>query len=133
MSAKVYDGEDVNFIVDNIIATGLAEGEAIECGQNEDGFKTSVGMKGDVEISKSNDKTGYYKVKLQQSSPANAQYEKAARSMKAVKVQVVDLNDGAIQTSCTEGYFKKTADKKFGSETSEREYEIFAVDYTTNE
>lgn len=131
--ANTYDGKDVNFIAGGVIATCLAEGEAIECDQNEENFTETVGMQGDVEWSETNNKTGYFKIKLMQTSPTCALYEKWAREGTIVPVQVIDLNTGAINASCTKGRVKKTAAKKWGPKSSEREYKFAAADYSTNE
>jgi len=129
--AKVYNGKNTHFVADGRIATGLAEGDAIECGPNVDAFTESVGMKGDVEWSDTNNFTGYFKVKLQQTSPTCALYEKWAREGTIVPVQLIDLNTGGINASCTQARVKKTAVKKYGPKSTEREYEFAAADYTT--
>lgn len=128
-----YDSKDVNFIANGLVATGLAEGDAIECGQNEDFFTETVGLKGDVVHNESNDETGFFKVKLTQTSPFCAIFEKWAKEGTYVPIQVVDLNTGGTNSSCTKGRIKKTPDKKWGKEASEREYEFAAVDYRTNQ
>lgn len=129
--ARVFDGKSVHFVADGTIATGLAEGDAIECGPNADAFTETVGMQGDVEWSETNNKTGYFKIKLQQTSPTCALYEKWAREGTIVPVQLVDLNTGGINASCTQARVKKTAVKKYGPKSTEREYEFAAADYTT--
>lgn len=126
-----YDSKDVNFVVNNIVLTDLAEGDSIECGRNEDFFSETVGLNGDVVHNTTNNDTGFFKVKLMQTSPYCATLEQWAREGTYVPVQIIDLNSGGINASCTKGRVKKTADKSFGNKVGEREYEIAAVDYTT--
>ncbi|MBC3889515.1 DUF3277 family protein [Acetobacterium paludosum] len=131
---NTYDFNDISFIVDGVIATGLSDGDdAVSCGQNEDNFKESVGAQGDVILNEINNKTGFFKVKVQSTSPACAQYEKLANTGVLVPVQVIDSTTGGINASCTKGRVKKTPDKKWGATSSEREYEFFAIDYKTKE
>lgn len=129
-----YDSKDVNLILDGKFITGLAEGEAIEANQNEENFSKLVGMKGDVVLSETADKTGVVKFKLTSTSPSCAFCEELARrngENALVPVQVVDLTTGGITVSGNKARIKKTADKKWGSEATEREYELEVLDYTT--
>ncbi|MEL7659609.1 phage structural protein [Acetobacterium wieringae] len=128
---NTYNSNDANLATGGLIVTGLVEGDAIECGQNEEFFTTTVGLQGDVVDNESNNQTGYFKVKLLATSPWCAILEKRAREGSYDSYQVIDLNTGGINASCTRGRVKKTADKKWGKEVSEREYEIAAQDYKT--
>lgn len=129
-----YDSNDVNLILDGVIITGLAEGEAIEANQNEENFSKVVGMKGDVILSETNDKTGIIKFKLNSTSPFCSYCDELARrtgEKALIPAQVVDLTTGGISVGGNKARMKKTADKKWGPESTEREYELEVTDYTT--
>lgn len=131
---RTYDSKDVNLILNGNFITGLAEGEAIEANQNEESFTKKVGMQGDVVLSETQDKTGTIKFKLDSSSPSCQVVEELARRTgenALVAVQVVDLTTGGISAGGNKARVKKTADKKWGAESTEREYELEVTDYTT--
>lgn len=134
METTTYDAKDVNLIVNGVVTTGLGEGEAISASQNEENFTKNVGMQGDVTFSEITDKTGVITVSLKSTSPACAQYETLARlkgTAALVPVQVVDLTTGGISVGGTKCRLKKTADKSWGTEETEREFKFEVTNYTT--
>lgn len=133
MAVYTYDSNDVNFLFNTAVVTGLAEGEALEAGQNEESFTKQVGMHGDVTLSETTDKTGFMKVKLKSTSPFCQTFDQQANKTGEAALfsgQIVDLTTNGISAGGTKCRFKKMADKKWGTEETEREYEIEVVDFT---
>ena len=133
-TTTTYDSNDVNVIVNGVITTGLGKSPAISASQTGDSFKTNIGMKGDVTLSEMNDSTGKITISLKSTSPSCAQYEELARRTglsALVSVQVVDLTTNGISAGGTKCRIKKTSDKTWGEEETERKFEFEVTDYTT--
>jgi hypothetical protein len=124
----------VTVIGDGIIATGLADGDAVTIGQNEESFSKQVGIQGDVTFSETNDKTGFATLTLKATSPAVRQYEELSRRKgenALFSFQVIDANTNGLTSGGTKCRVKKSAEKSYSGEEGTREYEIEIADYTS--
>ena len=66
---KVYDFKQNTVIVAGMIATGYADGDAIQGERNEDKRTQTVGAAGEVTINKSNNDTGTFTLRFKPNSP----------------------------------------------------------------
>jgi hypothetical protein len=131
---NTYDSMSVTVIGDGIIATGLADGDAVTIGQNEESFSKQVGIQGDVTFSETNDKTGFATLTLKATSPAVRQYEELSRRKgenALFSFQVIDANTNGLTSGGTKCRVKKSAEKSYSGEEGTREYEIEIADYTS--
>ncbi|SMB95354.1 Protein of unknown function [Desulfonispora thiosulfatigenes DSM 11270] len=128
---RTFDTEDVNVIVGGIALTGFAEGSFVKAERNEDNFTEYVGAKGEVAVSESNDRTGEITVTLESTSPSVIYLTDLAnrKGVNAiVPVQIVDLNQNAIQVGGSECRVRKPATYEADKEISEREFVFFVAD-----
>lgn len=131
---NTYDSMDITVIGDGVIATGLADGDAVTIGQNEESFSKQVGIQGDVTFSETNDKTGFATLTLKATSPAIQQYEELSRRKgenALFSFQVIDANTNGLTSGGTKCRVKKSAEKSYSNEEGTREYEIEIADYTS--
>jgi len=129
-----YDSLDVTIIANEVITTGLADGDACTIGQNEESFSKQVGIQGDVTFSETNDKTGFATVTLKATSPAVQQYEELSRLKGETALfpfWVIDANTNGLTSGGTKCRVKKSAEKSYSNEEGTREYEIEIADYTS--
>ncbi|TDF92167.1 phage structural protein [Paenibacillus piri] len=127
MSTRTYDPKNVTITVDGIYITGLGE-SMVEIAKDENSYETKVGAQGDTVLTKINNALGTIKITLQQTSPQLAYLDRLANSGRMVPVSIISANDPKETTSVTEAFLKKPADRKYGKEAEDREYEFQALD-----
>ena len=131
---STYDSMDITVIGDGVIATGLADGDAVTIGQNEESFSKQVGIQGDVTFSETNDPTGFAKISFKATSPAVAQYEELSRRKGEAALfafQVIDANTNGLIRGGTKCRVKKPAEASYSNEEGTREFEIEIADFTS--
>ncbi|MCR8636182.1 MULTISPECIES: DUF3277 family protein [Paenibacillus] len=127
MSTKTYDPKNVAITVNGVYITGLGE-SMVEITKDENSYETKVGALGDVVRTKINNSLGTIKITLQQTSPQLSYLDTLANSGKVVPISIISSNDPKETTSVTEAFLKKPADRKYGKEAEDREYEFQALD-----
>lgn len=109
---RKHDPGNVSFVADTMLATGYAKGSFIEMDRYEDGAKTDIGSDGEATVIVSQNKSGYFKITLQQSSPmhdyltgkANALEQRLPEAFFACRLK--DGN-GSTLGQCKKGWIKK--------------------------
>lgn len=123
-----YDCQSFVLLVGGIRATGLAEDGQIEISRDEDAYKKYVGCGGEVTRSKSRNRSGSCKIKVQQSAAFNAVLSAFAAADEANDEGVFPLvlKDTAGLTTAVAGtgWIKKLPKLPIGKEVGELEWEI---------
>lgn len=127
MSTSTYDPKDVTATVGGTYLTGFSE-DMVEIEKTENNFETKVGAQGDVVRTKVNNPLGTIKVTLLPSSPQVSYMDKLASSGKLVPVSVIYSGTPKETTTATEAYVTKPANRTYGNEAADREYEIQCLD-----
>jgi hypothetical protein len=127
MSITTYDPKNVTITVNGVYVTGLGE-SMIEITKDENSYETKVGAQGDVVRTKVHNPLGTIKITLQQTSPQLALFDKLANSGQMVPISIISANNPKETTTVTQAFLKKPADRKYGKEAEDREYEFQALD-----
>jgi hypothetical protein len=127
MATKTYDPKSVTITVNGVYITGLGE-SMVEISKDENNYDTKVGAQGDTVRTKINNQLGTIKITLQQTSPQLAYLDKLANSGTLIPISIISANDPKETTSVTEAFVKKPADRKYGKDAEDREYEFQALD-----
>ncbi len=125
--AKTYDANDVTVIVDGTFLTGFGE-DLVSVSKDEENWATTVGAQGDVVRSKVNNDLGTITVTLQASSPQVLYLNGLANSGKLVPVSVIYNGTPKETSTATQAYIKKPADREYGNESGDREFEFQCLD-----
>ncbi|MEK4062198.1 MULTISPECIES: phage structural protein [unclassified Paenibacillus] len=128
---KTYDPMDVAVIVGGVFLTGFGE-DLVTVAKDEERFTVSVGAQGDVIRNKVNNPLGTITITLQRTSPQCAYLDGLANSDKLVPVSVMYSGDPKETNTATEAYVKKPADREYGSEAGDKEYEFQCLDLSMN-
>ncbi len=124
---KTYDAQDVSVIVDGVFLTGFGE-DLVSIAQDEENWTTTVGAQGDVVRSRVNNSLGTITVTLQGTSPSVTYLNGLANSGKLVPVSVTYNGSPKETSTATQAYIKKPADREYGSEAGDREFEFQCLD-----
>lgn len=127
-----YDAKDVSVIVNGIYLTGFADGTFVSYSKDEEQFNVVVGALGDTARAKINNPLGTITVTLQQTSPQVQMMNNLAISGKLVEVRIIHKGSNTQKVGGTQCFVKKPADGEYGSEISNREFEIAVLDYNIN-
>ncbi|WP_349304963.1 phage protein [Paenibacillus sp. Marseille-Q4541] len=127
MGAKTYDPKQVVAVVGGVYLTGFSE-DMVTVVKDEENWTTTVGAQGDTVRSKVHNPLGTITVTLQSSSPQVAYLNSLANSGKLVPVSVVYNGDPKETNTATEAFIKKPADREYGAESGDREYEFQCMD-----
>ncbi|MFG3612376.1 phage structural protein [Rummeliibacillus stabekisii] len=130
MDIKTYDARKVNVDVGGISLTGFGEDTMVECSQDDDTMSAKNDAKGNVGITINNKTMGTIKVTLMQTSPSVNYLDKLAKSRKIFPIWVTSKNEIKEVVGGTKAFVTKPADKSFGAEVDERQFEIRVTDYT---
>ncbi|MGR6899547.1 DUF3277 domain-containing protein [Rummeliibacillus sp. G93] len=130
MDIKTYDARKVNVDVGGISLTGFGEDTMVECSQDDDTMSAKNDAKGNVGITINNKTMGTIKVTLMQTSPSVNYLDKLAKSRKIFPIWVTSNNEIKEVVGGTKAFVTKPADKSFGAEVDERQFEIRVTDYT---
>lgn len=122
-----YNFNDVTVIVDGVFITGFADGTGVSTEKQEDNFTTKTTADGETVVSESNDKRGLITITLDQTSPSVPYLNSKANSKSEYPAWVMGANGEKAGGSRTR--VRKTANKEFGKESSERAFEIEVMDY----
>ncbi|WP_025692627.1 phage structural protein [Paenibacillus zanthoxyli] len=128
---KTYDAKDIAVIVGGVYLTGFGE-DLVTVAKDEENWSVSVGAQGDVVRSKVNNPLGTITVTLQISSPQCSFLDKLANGGTLVPVSVVYNGTPKETNTATQAFLKKPADREYGSEAGEREYEFQCLDLAMN-
>lgn len=127
---RQYDPGQVSFVADKMLATGVAKGSFIEMDRYEDAAKTDVGSDGEVTLIISQNKSGYVKITLQQSSPMHDYLTAKAQAMEQRQLSVAvfpfllkDAN-GSTLGQAKQGWVKKKAKVTFSDGSENWEWTI---------
>lgn len=126
-----YDINEVNVIANNNIVTGFSDGTVISVAKEEDNFETHVGVKGEVTATETHNKVHVVTLTLKQTSPSVRLLRDLAVKRGAdaeFPLQVVDLNEDALQFGGTRARVRRVPDSEYSNELSEREFEIVVFD-----
>jgi hypothetical protein len=129
-SVRTYDAMNVTTMIGGVFITGHAEGSMVQCSKDEDNFDTKISAQGDVSVAKRNNTLGTITVNLAQTSPSVSFLDGLANSGQIVPVAVISNNEIAEKVHGTKAMVRKPADKDFGDEVSDRQFEITVFDYT---
>ncbi len=124
-----YDPRDVSVIVNGNIITGFADGTFVSVEKDEDNFETYVGAQGEVGRSRNANPVGTITVNLQNVSPSNAVLNRLAKGRDTFSAKVVDRNTGNTTAGGSKCWIQKPADREWGDEVSEVEWNIVVGDY----
>lgn len=128
---RTFDPGKIQVIIGGFEISGFADGTFVEAGRDEDAFTKVVGAKGEVSRSKSNNKSGFIKIILQQTSPSNDTLSAIAIADEQTNAGVVPvIVKDALGTSLifsAEGWVKKMPDYGAGKEIGNREWMIDAA------
>lgn len=125
-----YDARRVDVDVNGILLTGFGEDAMVECSQDDDTMSAKNDAKGNVGITINNKTMGTIKVTLMQTSPSVNYLDKIAKSRKIFPIWVTSNNEIKEVVGGTKAFVTKPADKSFGAEVDERQFEIRVTDYT---
>lgn len=135
-TTRKYDPANVIFNVGGRDTTGFASGTFIEVERAVDAFTTVVGSDGEATRVKSNNRSGTYKVTLQQSSPVNDYFSDLAnqdeQSGTGVRPILMKDANGTTIAQSKQGWVKKKPNSAFADTGENREwmFESANVDYT---
>ncbi|SFL09645.1 Protein of unknown function [Paenibacillus sp. 1_12] len=127
MATTTYDPKNVSITVDGVFMTGLGE-SMVEVSKDENNYDTKVGALGDAIRTKINNSLGTIKITLQQTSPQTTFLDNLANTGKLVPISIISYNEPKQTTTVTQAFLKKQADRKYGKDAAEREYEFQAMD-----
>ncbi|WP_289142916.1 phage structural protein [uncultured Brevibacillus sp.] len=127
MATATYDPNDLAVIVDSVFLTGFSE-DMVEIEKAENNYETKVGAQGDVVRTKVNNPLATINLTLLPSSPHVSYLDKLANSGKLVPVSVIYSGTPKETTTVTEAYVVKPANRSYGNEAADREYEIQCLD-----
>lgn len=127
MEAKTYDSQDVAVVVNGVYLTGFSE-DMVGVAKDEENWATTVGAQGDVVRSRVNNKLGTITVTLQATSPQVPYLNGLANSGKLVPVSVTYNGSPKETSTATQAYIKKPADREYGNESGDREFEFQCLD-----
>lgn len=123
---KNYDVKQVYVIVGGVAMSGFADSSVVEIARNESLATLQVGADGEATISRSNNNSGTFKVKLQQTSPSNAVLSGFAKAfqMGVPTFFPVLVKDGSGNTVCAaeKAWIQKIPDISFNSESGAIEW-----------
>ncbi|ASS66376.1 MULTISPECIES: phage protein [unclassified Paenibacillus] len=122
-----YDAKDVSVIAAGVYLTGFAE-DLVSVAKDEENWTTTVGAQGDVVRSRVNNSLSTITLTLQATSPSVAYLDGLANSGKLFPVSVAYNGTPKETASASQAYVKKPADREYGSESGEREFEIQCLD-----
>ncbi len=128
---KRYSFLDTIMIINGVEITGWDEGDdVIAIERRTDSISDKVGASGEMMVSVSADKSGTFKVKLQQTSPSNsylmdlmALQEESGELFEPVAIRFQDTYRQDL-ASGTQGYIKKPTDMKRGKMGASQEWEF---------
>lgn len=126
----VYDSMKVNVTINNMLATGYAEGTMVVCERNEDRVVPYSGVKGEYAYSLNNNNSGTITVSLQQQSPMNAVLQALANKRETFPISVVDINSGGFKAGGNDAIILKEPSNERGAEITSRAWAIYVFDYS---
>jgi hypothetical protein len=128
-----YDAARVAVLVNGVPIKGSGESTFVSVAQNEDDWTTTVGAKGEVSRSRTNDSSAEVTITLMQTDVAAREYldglakvDKAS-GLGTFTLSIKDLSNGeaAIARNC---WIQSQPDMSFEGEVGEREYIIAVPD-----
>lgn len=135
---RQHDPAQIVMTVGTRTVSGYAKGSFVEIDRYEDAVKTDVGSDGEVTLIISQNKSGYFKFTLQQSSPLNDYFtalkiamENRQTGVAVVPITVKDVN-GTSLAQCVQAWVKKTAKMEFQDVAGNREW-TFDTGYLDNQ
>ena len=124
-----YYADDVNVVIDGVIATGFADGTYVTGERNEEKRELEVGAQGDVVMVEASDDTGTVSITLQQTSPTNDLLRGLYNSGEDFAISVDDPNDNTANIEGSECYVANLPSAEKDGSVTDREWEILVVDY----
>ena len=126
----VYDAKKVSVMVGGVRITGFAQNSFVTAKKDEEAVKTHVSAQGDVGVAINNNSLGTITIKLNQTSPSINYLVNLANTNQMVDAWVYSNNDVVEKGGGTQAQVIKTPEISFGSEITERDFEIKVFDYT---
>lgn len=130
MAAKVYDADQVDIALGNIILKGYADGEFIRIEMESDAFSDVVGTDGEVSRSKTNDRRATITFSLMQTSESNLllsaliNADLAASGGAGITDMRIQDNNGTSLYHAAEAWISKEPDVTFDRGATSRQWTI---------
>ncbi|PZD96397.1 DUF3277 domain-containing protein [Paenibacillus sambharensis] len=131
VTTTTYDAKGITVVVDGIYLTGFSE-SMVAVEKTENNYEVKVGAQGDTLRTKVNNPLGTITVTLLATSPQAAHLDKLAATGRLVSVTVINAGPPKETVTAAEAFVVKPANRSYGNEAEDREYEIQCMDMTFN-
>jgi hypothetical protein len=120
-----YDPKKVSVSINGVIQTGLA-GSFISASTASDNITPTIGVKGDVAVAKSANKSGTVTITYLHTSASLAKITALSNAVKKFPLLISDTNvSGKVRVSAADCYIQKAPDLARGAEVGEVAVTVF--------
>lgn len=130
MTVTTYDFKNTSVLINGVLISGYADGDAIQMEQREDSVELLVGAGGDSEYSESNDKSATLTLTLLVSSASSIYLEDLHNAGEELDVQIIDKNQNSRNKAASQCRIQRNAPLTRGKEGSPREWTILMPEIT---
>lgn len=121
---STYDFNKNTLLVDGVIISNYADGDAITLEPVEDRVTYTEGADGTGEFVETNKNAETLTISLQRTSPSNSYLDELYKNGATFSVQLIDHNDNSLSWGAVGARITRRANWSAGSEATPREWTI---------